>query len=127
MEKSGIKSDRIISSINNLAAARDTLNNYIQKVEKSVINDSELTQDLIDYCDELNQNSEFKILPIVDDLSPKDKGRLTVKRQKQKEVEQHHDWKKEEYKDMPGKGKNDAGRADEFLRLEKCSSRYICP
>jgi transposase len=83
-------------------------------VEKAVINDSELTQDLIDYCDELNQNSEFKILPIVDDLSPKDKGRLTVKRQKQKEVEQHHDWKKEEYKDMPGKGKNDAGRADEF-------------
>ena len=28
-------------------------------VEKAVINDSELTQDLIDYCDELNQNSEF--------------------------------------------------------------------
>ena len=37
LEKSGIKSDRIISSINNLAAARDTLNNYIQKVEKSCL------------------------------------------------------------------------------------------
>ena len=37
LEKSGIKSDRIISSINNLAAARDTLNNYIQKIEKSCL------------------------------------------------------------------------------------------
>ena len=33
-EKSGIKSDRIINSINNLASTRDTLNFYIQRFEK---------------------------------------------------------------------------------------------
>jgi len=36
-EKSGIKHDKIISSINNLGETRDTLNNYISKVEKSCI------------------------------------------------------------------------------------------
>jgi tRNA(Ile)-lysidine synthase len=36
-EKSGIKHDSIISSINNLATTRDTLNTYISKVEKSCI------------------------------------------------------------------------------------------
>jgi tRNA(Ile)-lysidine synthase len=33
-EKSGIKHDKIISSINNLGTTRDTLNNYISKIEK---------------------------------------------------------------------------------------------
>jgi tRNA(Ile)-lysidine synthase len=36
-EKSGISHDRIISSINNLATTRDTLNNYIQKIERACI------------------------------------------------------------------------------------------
>ena len=36
-EASGIKRDRIINSINNLAATRDTLNSYIQKVEKKCL------------------------------------------------------------------------------------------
>ena len=36
-EKSGIKHDRIISSINNLAITRDTLNSYIYKVEKTLL------------------------------------------------------------------------------------------
>ena len=82
--------------------------------EKSVTNESELNQDLADYCQELNQNSEYKIQQQTEDITPKDKGSITVLRQKQKEVEQHHDWKKEAYKDMPGKGKSDAGREDEF-------------
>jgi len=34
LEKNGIKRDQIISSINNLAATRDTLNTYIQGIEK---------------------------------------------------------------------------------------------
>jgi len=34
-EKSGIKHERIINSINNLGATRDTLNDYISRVEKS--------------------------------------------------------------------------------------------
>tara|TARA_B110000971_G_scaffold41945_1_gene41231 strand:- start:11 stop:1033 length:1023 start_codon:yes stop_codon:yes gene_type:complete len=36
-EKSGIKHESIISSINNLGATRDTLNTYISRVEKSCI------------------------------------------------------------------------------------------
>jgi tRNA(Ile)-lysidine synthase len=36
-EKSGIKHDRIINSINNLASTRDTLNLYIQKIEKNCV------------------------------------------------------------------------------------------
>ena len=36
-EKSGIKHDRIINSINNLASSRDTLNFYIQKIENKCL------------------------------------------------------------------------------------------
>ena len=36
-EKNGIKRDRIISSINNLAATRDTLNSYIKSIEKKCL------------------------------------------------------------------------------------------
>ena len=36
-EKNGIKRDRIINSINNLAATRDTLNSYIQNIEKKCL------------------------------------------------------------------------------------------
>jgi tRNA(Ile)-lysidine synthase len=36
-EKIGIKRERIIHSINNLAATRDTLNSYIQKIEKNCL------------------------------------------------------------------------------------------
>ena len=36
-EKNGIKRDRIISSINNLAATRDTLNSYVQRIEKKCV------------------------------------------------------------------------------------------
>ena len=36
-EKNGIKRDRIISSINNLAATRDTLNSYDQRIEKKCV------------------------------------------------------------------------------------------
>ena len=36
-EKSGIKQERIISSINNLGITRDTLNAYISKVEKNCV------------------------------------------------------------------------------------------
>ena len=36
-EKNGIKRDRIINSINNLASTRDTLNLYIQRIEKTCL------------------------------------------------------------------------------------------
>jgi transposase len=60
----------------------------------------DITDDVIDYANELNENSEFKIKP--ETLTPVDKSSTTVSVQKNKSVEQHHDWKKEEYKDMPG-------------------------
>lgn len=60
----------------------------------------EITDDVVDYANELNENSEFKIKP--ESLTPVDKSSTTVSAQKNKSVEQHHDWKKEEYKDMPG-------------------------
>jgi|TARA_B110000211_G_scaffold109147_1_gene126597 tRNA(Ile)-lysidine synthase len=37
LEKSGIKRERIVHSINNLAATRDTLNSYILRIEKKCI------------------------------------------------------------------------------------------
>ena len=36
-EKNGIKRDQIINSINNIASTRDTLNSYIQKIEKKCL------------------------------------------------------------------------------------------
>ncbi len=78
------------------------------------LQEKEILDDVETYANELNENSEFKLPPKTNELTPKDKGGITVLRQKRKEVEQHHDWKKEAYKDMPGKGKKDAGIADEF-------------
>jgi len=37
LEKIGIKRDRIINSINNLASTRDTLNFYLQRIEKNCV------------------------------------------------------------------------------------------
>jgi transposase len=51
-------------------------------VEKEVVEDAEY------YCNELNEGSEFK-----------------VSKSKKEEVEAHHQWKKETYKDMPGHNK----------------------
>lgn len=51
--------------------------------------EKEVVQDANTYVDELDENSEFKVTST-----------------RKKLVEQHHDWKKEEYKDMPGNVKN---------------------
>ncbi len=60
-------------------------------LEKQVFEDAET------YANELNDGSEYK-----------------VSSQKKKQVEQHHNWKKEAYKDMPGHGKKDQGKTDEL-------------
>lgn len=60
----------------------------------------EITDDVEVYAEELNANSEFKIKS--ESITPIDKSSATVSVQKNKSVEQHHDWKKKEYKDMPG-------------------------
>ena len=60
-------------------------------LEKEVCDDAE------DYANELNEGSEYKVTPL-----------------KKKQVEQHHNWKKEAYKTMPGHGKKDEGKTDEL-------------
>lgn len=65
-------------------------------VEKEVIEDASA------FVDELNQNSEYKACG--------EPGR-TVTSTRKKFVEQHHQWKKEAYKDMPGN--NGSKRVDE--------------
>ena len=62
-------------------------------VEKEVLDDADY------YADELNENSEYK-----------------VSNTRNKQVEQHHDWKKKAYKSMP-KGSNKGDRKDEHGNL----------
>lgn len=72
-------------------------------IEKEILDDAKL------YAQELDQNSEFKIKTT--GLCPKDKAVPYVTPDKMKQVNKHHDWKKEEYKGMPGH--NDSVRTDE--------------
>lgn len=60
--------------------------------------EKEIMDDIDEYSEELNSGSEFKV---------------TASRKKW--VEQHHNWKKEAYKDMPGN--SNKNRVDEFGNL----------
>jgi transposase len=73
------------------------------------LQEKEVLADVEKYSEELAQNSEYKI----DQETPSDKSSKTVSKTRKKDVEQHHDWKKEAYKNMPGHGKKDEGKADE--------------
>ena len=59
-EKNGIKRDQIINSINNLAATRDTLNSYIQAIEKKWLTKK---KDIvcIDLKNFLHQNNDIQL------------------------------------------------------------------
>ena len=59
-EKNGIKRDQIINSINNLAATRDTLNSYIQAIEKKCLTKK---KDIvyIDLKNFLHQNNDIQL------------------------------------------------------------------
>lgn len=59
------------------------------------LKEKELLDDSAVYAEELNQGSEYQVTA-----------------QKKKDVEAHHSWKKETYKDMPGHGREE--RIDEF-------------
>ena len=75
--------------------------------EKLVVSDveQEIIDDVEQYANELNEGSEYKIAQKPNELTPTDKGNVTVKRQKQKEVEQHHDWKRKPIKTCRAKAK----------------------
>jgi hypothetical protein len=82
-------------------------------VEKEILDDADV------YMDELNEQSEYKIQP--KNICPEDKSKPYITAQKHKEVNQHHEWKKEEYKDMPGH--SDSQRVDENGHLIR--PRYL--
>ena len=62
-------------------------------LEKEVLEDAE------QYAFELQDNNSQEITS--QGITPEDKSNKTVTTQKQKEVQQHHHWKKEAYKAMP--------------------------
>lgn len=59
--------------------------------------EKQVCDDVEEYANELNEGSEYKVTPM-----------------RKKQVEQHHEWKKEAYKTMPGHGKKDEGKTDEL-------------
>jgi len=63
--------------------------------------EAEVLDDVEKYSEELNENSQYKIAT-EKKMEHQDKSKLTVTAEKKKQVEQHHEWKKEAYKDMPG-------------------------
>ncbi len=76
--------------------------------EKPVLSDveAEVLDDVQAYTRELNENSKPVMHPATDvttpeQITPSDKSNRTVTPAKAKDVEQHHEWKKEAYKDQP--------------------------
>lgn len=81
--------------------------------------EKEIMDDAVDFAEELNQENSLSVKS--DLLTPEDKGKKTVTQQKHKEVNWHHDWKRNEYKDQPGHQGED--RVDEFGNLMR--PRYL--
>ena len=73
--------------------------------------EKEILDDVKTYSEELNENSEFKIEK--KEITPKDKSKTTISKQKQKDVDGHHNWKKVAYKHQPGHGKRAEENSDE--------------
>jgi hypothetical protein len=88
-------------------------------VEKPVLNEEEIMDDASDYIDELNDDATQTLQH--DNFSPKDKSKKKVSSQKHKEVNQQHEWKRNEYKDQPGHQGTE--RIDEFGNLIR--PRYL--
>lgn len=80
--------------------------------------EKEIMDDAAGFVDELNAD-ELSLKP--NSSIPEDKSNKTVTPQKHKEVNQHHDWKRNEYKDQPGHQGTD--RMDEFGNLMR--PRYL--
>ena len=89
--------------------------------EKPVLNvfEQEILADFDAYVNEFSDDDSLNIKPCAE--SPSDKSTPYVSEQKHSEVEQHHDWKRNEYKDQPGHNKLD--KLDEFGNLIR--PRYL--
>lgn len=86
-------------------------------VEKQVFDDAN------DYTQELENNSDYKITAA--GITPKDKSKQKISINKKKEVEQHHKWKEEAYKDEPS-NKN-SKQVDEYGNLIRPRFLSITP
>jgi len=73
-------------------------------IEKPVLSrvEAEVLEDVEKYSEELNENSEYKITAEKKMAGHSDKAKEKVTAEKKKEVERHHQWKEEAYKEMPG-------------------------
>ncbi len=60
------------------------------------LTEKEIVDDVEAYANELNEGSDEKISLLID------KSKKTITPEKKKQVEQHHQWKANEYKDQPG-------------------------
>lgn len=74
---------------------RQALDSALIKANASLdsLQEKEVLDDVETYSEELNENSEYKACS---------EPSRTVSAAKKKQVEQHHKWKTEEYKDQPG-------------------------
>lgn len=70
--------------------------------------EKEVMDDVGKYSEELNENSEFKIREKKEEgNNHQDKSKPTVTSEKKKQVDLHHKWKEEAYKEQPGHSKKD--------------------
>lgn len=81
-------------------------------IEKEIVADAEA------YAQELSENSEEKANIVLD------KARKTITPEKKKSVEQHHRWKKREYKNQPGGGNSKQVNEDGELIRPKFLSNH---
>jgi transposase len=81
---------------------RQAIDSALVKANASLdsLEQKQILDDVERYSAELNEESEFKIKAA--SITPQDKSGTTVSTGKNKSVEQHHEWKKQAYKDMPG-------------------------
>lgn len=75
--------------------------------------EKEVMEDAGDYAQELTENNDQKVKE--ENITPKDKSKQKVSSNKRKEVEQHHKWKEEAYKDQPSNV--NSKQADEYGNL----------
>lgn len=84
------------------------------------LEEKQILDDVEQYSTELNEESEYKIKPA--GITPQDKSVTTVSAEKYQSVGQHHQWKKQAYKDMPGGSGNVTGEHGDLVRSKFLSN-----
>lgn len=66
------------------------------------LQEKEVLDEVEKYSDELNDGSEYKITEEKKETNHQDKSNPTVTSEKKTQIELHHKWKEEAYKEQPG-------------------------